>query len=87
MTTVVDLRPPTRYEPTPWCSARVRYENAYGATHWFRERRIAEAEKAGRSPDQCTRRSTHSIDGKPYCSLHAGLVALDILSKQQEKTS
>lgn len=34
---------------------------------------------------RCDRRATYTIDGKPYCTLHAGKIALEvILNKQKE---
>lgn len=64
-----------RPEPlhTPQCSAPV--EPPTHATMWRRDRYIRL--RPHMDPDRCQRESTIEIDGKPYCRLHAGGIALD----------
>ncbi|WP_316397326.1 hypothetical protein [Bradyrhizobium sp. 33ap4] len=58
---------------TPQCCAPV--EPPTKATMWRRDRYLKL--RPSFNPDACQRESTVEIDGKPYCRLHAGGLALD----------
>lgn len=64
-----------KYEPlhTPQCSADV--DPPTHANMWRRDR--YKKLRPTFDPDKCQRESTIEIDGKPYCRLHAGGLALD----------
>lgn len=58
---------------TPQCCAEV--EPPTHANMWRRDRYLKL--RPTFDPDRCQRESTVEIDGKPYCRLHAGGIALD----------
>lgn len=51
------------------CSSRVLYSDQY-------------EKHAHNRPATCTRQATFTIDGQPYCTIHAGILALDHLLKK-----
>ncbi|MER9176202.1 hypothetical protein NKH72_21740 [Mesorhizobium sp. M0955] len=58
---------------TPQCCAEV--EPPTHATMWRRDR--YKKLRPQFDPDRCQRESTLDIEGKPYCRIHAGQLALD----------
>ncbi len=69
--------PPHEYVPTPQCCVPVQ------APSYNSDWRAQRYKERGTDPKLCQRNSTVIIDGKPYCRLHAGQVALDILLMQE----
>jgi len=65
---------PTPYVETPQCSHNVSVQNSREA-RWRRDRYGLNDDNLFR----CTRPSVVEIQGKPYCRLHGGHVALDML--------
>lgn len=63
---------PKRVE-TPQCCVPV--DPPTHAQHWRRDR--YKKLRPHFDPDQCQRESTMMIDGKPYCRIHAGQLALE----------
>lgn len=63
----------------PQCSARVRPPG--WAPNWRTDR----YEASGKDPTCCQRNATVELNGKPYCRLHGGSIALDILLKLEDK--
>ena len=72
---------PTR-PPTPQCSVPV---TVVGASESYLVGRARKATTKGWSPDLCQCQSAWIIDGKPYCTKHGGMIALQILSLPPEK--
>lgn len=72
MKTVFDLNP--ELAVTPQCKAPV-CEPWWAASYiaW----RLADAEKKQYDSALCLRSSKYSIDGKTYCTMHAGKILLD----------
>ena len=48
----------------------------------YRERR---SQYNGKDPSTCMREGQWEVDGKPLCTQHAGMIALEFLSKEQLK--
>lgn len=70
---VRELRPQHRPVPAPMCQGEVALTPHL--RQWRRERMPADM------LERCTRSSTWEIDGKHYCALHAGQIALRILAE------
>ena len=66
---------------TPQCC--VKFDPKQFQAHYLRRREERCAEH-GLKIDQCTRPSSFRIDGKNYCTMHAGQVALRILTEEQD---
>lgn len=73
------IKPPTAgpWRPRPKCDGQIRPQSEYQAQ--WRSRRYG---KDGRDPMACIRLATVEIDGKHYCSLHGGEIALARLCEE-----
>jgi hypothetical protein len=63
---------------TPQCS--VPFDPARFQEHYLK-RRQARGKSSGYVVERCTRPSSYVIDGKHYCTMHAGQVALRLLGQ------
>lgn len=61
---------------TPQCSCE---PEAVGWSDAYIARRKKEMTAEGMDPLKCRRRATVEIDGTPYCMLHAGPIAVNLL--------
>lgn len=73
---------------TPQCQrpfVREVAPNGYPLPSWFAQR-DAKLVRKGFDPAFCGLRSSWRIDGGHYCSRHAGVVALEILTERGDAT-
>ena len=66
---------------TPQCCVKV---TDFTPQRWGKEylkRRAAKCEAKGYDPEHCQQQSSYLIDGKNYCTKHAGQIALHILTE------
>lgn len=79
---VLDLNP----KPDP--QAKVQCSEPYDAendnAHYVRHRE-EKCRRHGKSPDFCFKTATYSVDGKPFCKVHAGIRLIDMATKGREK--
>jgi len=66
---------------TPQC--RVAFDHSVYGKHYL-EHRASRCNKLGWAVDQCCKPSSYEIDGKFYCTQHAGQIALKILLERDD---
>ncbi len=71
------IPPPPHTENLGQCSAYTGDQSGLNSPFW--RNRVERCMKMGFDPRLCTRGAGIEIDGKPYCRLHAGAIAIDIL--------
>lgn len=72
---------PLRPTYTPQCCVEMARNPAVPSIYWKHRKRMDEPK--GFDSNRCARSSTYEIDGKHYCSLHAGQIALQILMTER----
>ncbi len=72
------IRPVCEHVVTPQCCIPARKLSPFAEYH-YKPKRAAKLELKGFDPKLCYFHATHMIEGKPYCSTHAGMKALEIL--------
>jgi hypothetical protein len=79
--TIRRLKPVPQRPATPQCSQVV--DRSWYATERAKQAMDAKLRAKGYDVACCIRSASVVIDGKPYCNIHGGLVAIDILIEQQ----
>ena len=79
---IVQRIKPLRVQPvtTPQCCVKV---TDFTPQQWNKEylkRRTKKCEDKGYDPKCCQQQASYEIDGKHYCTKHAGQIALNILT-------
>lgn len=82
MSGVRRIKPAVERVVTPQCCVEIYRNPAVPNVYWKHRKRMDEPK--GFDSNLCARSSAWVIDGKHYCGLHAGQVALSILIQRDE---